>query len=59
MSVVDETIALNFIKENAKHGLKQKQKMTSDRYYDIDLLSQAHLLTNEEDGIICGYNDVV
>uniref|UniRef100_A0A1B0FJW6 Uncharacterized protein n=1 Tax=Glossina morsitans morsitans TaxID=37546 RepID=A0A1B0FJW6_GLOMM len=59
MSVVDERIALNFIKENAKHGLKQKQKMTSDRYYDIDLLSQAHLLTNEEDGIICGYNDVV
>lgn len=59
MSVVDATIALNFIKENAKHGLKQKQKLKSDNYYDVDLLSEAHLLTDEEDLIICGYNDVM
>lgn len=60
MSVVDERIAINFIKENAKLGLRgERQKLSlSSKQYDADLLAEAHLVTDEQDKEICGYKDV-
>ena len=60
MSVVDDGIVVKFIKDNAKLGFKQKQQKLklSAKQYDADLLTEAHLVTDEQDTEICGYKEM-
>ncbi|XP_023307778.2 uncharacterized protein LOC111689544 isoform X1 [Lucilia cuprina] len=60
MSVVDDAIAVKFIKDNAKLGFRQKQQKLklSSKMYDAGLLTEAHLVTDEQDEEICGYKEM-
>lgn len=60
MSVVDDAIVVKFIKDNAKLGLRQKQQKLklSSKQYDAAILSEAHLVTDEQDKEICGYKEM-
>ncbi|XP_061394679.1 uncharacterized protein LOC133330232 [Musca vetustissima] len=60
MSVVDDNTVVNFIKENAKLGLRgQQTKLNlSSQLYDAGLLTESHLVTDEQDSEICGYKDM-
>lgn len=60
MSVVDDAIVVKFIKDNAKLGLRQKQQKLklSSKLYDAAILSEGHLVTDEQDKEICGYKEM-
>lgn len=60
MSVVDDDIVVKFIKDNAKLGFRQKQRKLklSAKLYDADILTEAHLVTDEQDTEICGYKEM-
>ncbi|CAD7006641.1 uncharacterized protein LOC101456887 [Ceratitis capitata] len=58
MSVVDDHLVVDFIKQNAKQrpdlttGQRNKTKM-----YEAGLIQEAHLVTDENDVEICGYKE--
>lgn len=60
MSVVDDAIVVKFIKDNARLGFRQKQQKLklSSKLYDAGLLTEAHLVTDEQDKEICGYKEM-
>lgn len=60
MSVVDDSIVVKFIKDNAKLGLRGKQDKLkiSSRLYEAGLINEAHLVTDEQDQEICGYKEM-
>ncbi|XP_075159491.1 uncharacterized protein LOC142232727 [Haematobia irritans] len=60
MSVVDESRVVKFIKDNAKLGLggKQKKLELSQNLYEAGLLTESHLVTDEQDSEICGYKEM-
>lgn len=60
MSVVDDNTIVKFIRENAKLGLggKQDKLKMSSRLYESGLLTESHLVTDEQDSEICGYKEM-
>ncbi|XP_013099282.2 uncharacterized protein LOC106081681 [Stomoxys calcitrans] len=60
MSVVDDSRAVQFIKDNAKLGIKGKQQKLnlSAHLYDAGLLTESHLVTDEQDSEVCGYKEM-
>lgn len=60
MSVVDDLIVVNFIKENAKtnHVSANLNELVTPQRYEAGLLSEAHLVTDEQDSEICGYKNM-
>ncbi|XP_037930198.1 uncharacterized protein LOC119669381 [Teleopsis dalmanni] len=59
LSVVDENMVVNFIKENAKKGpMSNKDLNETFELYESGLLTEAHLVTDESDNEICGYKEM-
>ena len=59
MSVVDKHLVTEFIKDNAKKGplSTDKRIVNEKKSYNAGLLTEAHLVTDENDTEICGYAD--
>ncbi|XP_017490449.1 PREDICTED: uncharacterized protein LOC108378655 [Rhagoletis zephyria] len=58
MSVVDENLVVDFIRQNAGKGpnVPSKQQNIS-KTYQAGLLQEAHLVTDENDEEVCGYRE--
>ncbi|XP_067643695.1 uncharacterized protein [Eurosta solidaginis] len=58
MSVVDDHLVVDFIKQNAKQGPNYLLKETSNgKTYEAGLIQEAHLITDENDSEVCGYKE--
>ncbi|XP_053953229.1 uncharacterized protein LOC128860028 [Anastrepha ludens] len=58
MSVVDDKLVVDFIKQSAKQGPNFSSKQQNNtKIYEAGLLQEAHLITDENDIEVCGYKE--
>ncbi|XP_039965878.1 uncharacterized protein LOC120778201 [Bactrocera tryoni] len=58
MSVVDDHLVVDFMKQNAKQRPRFSTKQPNNtKMYEAGLLQEAHLITDENDVEICGYKE--